>query len=424
MRRFVPFLSNSIPWILLALSLSPLAVWAYLGFFTRYMADDYSTSSELLKQGFWQAQAYWYQAWSGRYSYNFLVALAELPGVRVVAWLPLVSLSAWFLSLFWALKQIFKVLDLPLKYEWLAILTGVILFGAARSLSDYSQVMFWQTGILTYQIWNIFLAACLALFLRRFLLPTAQPEAAGWEYILTFMLAFLVGGFSETGIVIQIALLTLALLYFALRYREPNRLSILSTLLIAWLGSCCALIVIARAPGNLQRNAGLAGLSLQSLSVSFVAAMKDALLFLLEWVRDNSALAAMLFLTGMFIGFVALRAVTGDEKNTHVRLGLVLLLGAYVLLAAGFFPSYVAWGIRPPERAIFIPAFIFVWAFVLLGFFVGFRLSSYFASGTGRDLLQSFVFILLVLSMFWMQVRTAIASARLVPALRTYVQLC
>ncbi len=423
MRRFVPYLSRSIPWVLLALSLCPLVVWACLGFFTRYMADDYSTSSELLRQGFWQAQAYWYQAWSGRYSYNFLVALAELPGVRVVAWLPLVSLSVWFLSLFWALKQIFKALDIPLENKWLAILTSVILFGAARSLGDYSQVLFWQTGILTYQISNILLAACLALFLRRFLLPDAQPGSAGWEYLGGFTLAFLIGGFSETGIVIQIALLTLALLYFSFQYKATNRVAILVTLLAAWLGSCCALIVIAKAPGNLQRNAGLAGLSLQSLGVAFMAAIQDALLFMIEWLRDNSVLAGMLFLAGLFIGLVAIHSVDKDKKNTHLRVGLALLLVAYASLAAGFFPSYVAWGIRPPDRAIFVPVFIFVWAFVLLGFFAGSHLSSYFSSGTRWYAFQSLLFALLVLSMYWMQVRTAIASAQLIPTLRIYAQL-
>ena len=84
MRRLTSFLSKSVPWIFLALSLLPLAAWACLGFFTRYLADDYSTSSVLLKKGFWQMQTVWYSTWSGRYSFTFLVSLVELAGVRLV----------------------------------------------------------------------------------------------------------------------------------------------------------------------------------------------------------------------------------------------------------------------------------------------------------------------------------------------------
>jgi hypothetical protein len=125
----------------------------------------------------------------------------------------------------------------------------------------------------------------------------------------------------------------------------------------------------------------------------------------------------------LFIGFFALQSAAGDKKQSHVRLGLVLLLLAYVLLWAGFFPSFVAWGTRPPDRAIFVPMFIFVWVVVLLGVFVGQRLSSIFAAGARRNGWQGVVFVLVFLSLVWMQVRTASAAAQLVPSLQAYVQL-
>jgi hypothetical protein len=467
MRRLTSFLSKSIPWILLALSLLPLAAWACLGFFTRYLADDYSTSSVLLKKGFWQMQAYWYHAWSGRYSFTFLVSLVELAGVRMVPWIVWIALLAWFLSLFWALKQIFGALSIPVEKKWLGVLTAVILFGAAKSLPNASEVLFWQTGILTYQVSNILLGFFLALFLKRFFSQAESPKVAWWEYCAAFVIAIAIGGFSETWIVIQVALITLGLLYFFFFYKNSlseanpkelapvgglsdvrdstlgqfsgiqtslsgketfrvfpeNRNSILGILFMAYLGSWCSLAAIVKAPGNLTRNAGLAGLSLQSVSAALLASVKDVPVFLFEWMRDNTVLVIMLLLAGVFIGLWASAPATKEKARRELCLGLSLLGVACVLLSAGFFPAFVAWGARPPDRAVFVPMFIFVWAYVLFGFFAGRFFNAHLKADALRTGLQGLLLILLVVAMGWTQVRTAYASLQLIPTLQTYVQL-
>src|SRR5215213_6598871 len=68
--------------------LATLVLYAYLGTFTRYMADDYSTASVLNKEGFWGAQVYWWQTWSGRYSFTFVISFIELFGLGIVPILP------------------------------------------------------------------------------------------------------------------------------------------------------------------------------------------------------------------------------------------------------------------------------------------------------------------------------------------------
>ncbi|MGC1379259.1 MAG: DUF6056 family protein [Anaerolineales bacterium] len=423
MRRITPFLSKSVPWVLLALSLLPLAAWACLGFFTRYLADDYSTSSVLLKKGFWQMQTVWYAAWSGRYSFTFLVSLVELVGVRLVPLIVWIALLAWFLSLFWALKQTFSALSVPLEKKWLVVLGGVILFGAAKSLPNSSEVIFWQTGVLTYQVSNIFLGIFLALFLKRFFSQAESPKVALWEYCAAFVIAIAIGGFSETWIVIQVAMITLGLLYFFIFYENRNRNDILRVLLLAYLGSWCSLVAIVKAPGNLTRNAGLAGLSLQSVSAAFLASLKDMPLFLFEWTRDNTVLVAMLFLAGVFIGFFALAPAAKEKVKRELGLGLCLLGAACVLLSAGFFPAFVAWGARPPDRAVFVPMFIFVWAFVLFGFFAGRFFNAHLKAEALRTGLQGLLLVALVAAMGWTQVRATIASLQLIPTLQTYAQL-
>ncbi len=422
MRRTVSLLSQGIPWIFLALSLAPLLSWAYLGFFTRYLADDYGTSFVLLQKGFWRMQLFWYQTWSGRYSFTFLVSLVELGGVKAASWIPIIALSSWFLSLLWALKQIFSALAISINWKWLGIFSGVILFGAVKSIPDYSEIVFWQTGILTYQVSNIFLALSLALFLKRFFSRPERPKVALWEYPIAFMIAFLIGGFSETWIGIQLALITLGLLYFFF-YKNQNRNDILRMLLMAYLGSWCSLAVILKSPGNMARTWRVGAMSLETLSSSFISSLVDVPVFLYEWITDNTVLVLMLLLTGVFVGFVVSQDVAKEKVRHGLLLGLGLLGVACASLGAGFLPSYAVWGARPADRAIFIPMFIFVWAYVLFGFLAGRFLSTYFKTGTLRTYFQTLMLLSLAFTMVWMQARTTLASLQWLPALQTYARL-
>jgi hypothetical protein len=205
----LPF-QHIVPWLFWGLSLLPLLVLAYLGLFTRYLADDYSTSGVLVNLGFWKAQAYWYQSWSGRYSFTFLVSLVELVGARIVPLLPAISLFFWVAALFGALDRLFRVLELRVAKAWIGVLANVIVFGTIKSFREYAQVVFWQTGILTYQISLVFITLMIGIFLMRFYLSSYRPLSK-WEAILFFFAFFIGGGFSETWVIVQISLLGLAL---------------------------------------------------------------------------------------------------------------------------------------------------------------------------------------------------------------------
>src|SRR5437764_15118868 len=57
-----------------------LLTLAVRGIFIRWFADDYWVAAATATHGFWGGQAYWYRAWSGRYVFNFVVALLETVG--------------------------------------------------------------------------------------------------------------------------------------------------------------------------------------------------------------------------------------------------------------------------------------------------------------------------------------------------------
>ena len=411
-------LTAMLPWIFWVASSLPLFVLMFLGTCTRYLADDYSTAGVLVNQGFWKAQVYWYQAWSGRYSFTFLASLVELAGVHIVPWLPALGLLTWGASLFWMLKQLFRVLEIRIDKAWIAVLGNVIIFGTIKSFGEYAQVVFWQTGILTYQVSLIFITLIAGIFLTRFYLSPRHPLRA-WEIALWCAVFFIGGGFSETWVIVQISLLGLAFLFFLFMEKSPLRTDILVVLFLGFLASWASLLVIAKSPGNMNRDTVMAELSFDLLRYSIVSAFRDVPKFLSEWFAGNTILFALLFLTGLTAGIHAELPI--EKKAGQLRLGFFLLLDAYILMWAGFVPQYAVMGIRPAERAIFMPMFLLLWAFVLLVFIAGAQTRTHLTPPVFHAS-RTILLAALALALFWIPVRSAYSLSRMIPSLQLYAQ--
>src|SRR4030081_1344063 len=83
----------------------PLLVYAVIGSFARYTADDYCWAGVLRTEGFFRAQLLWYTQYSPRYAFTFLVNLAELAGPAIVPALPAAAIVVWLATLTWTFVQ-------------------------------------------------------------------------------------------------------------------------------------------------------------------------------------------------------------------------------------------------------------------------------------------------------------------------------
>ena len=70
--------------IVLVASGLALTVLCVRGTYVRYKADDFWTASIVVRLGFWKSQMWWYQRWSGRFAYTFLIGVVEAIGPRLV----------------------------------------------------------------------------------------------------------------------------------------------------------------------------------------------------------------------------------------------------------------------------------------------------------------------------------------------------
>jgi hypothetical protein len=407
-----------IPWGLFTATSLPLLVLAYLGMFTRYLADDYSIAVALSKFGFWQAQVFWYQNWLGKFTHTFLVSLMGLAGVPIVPWLPALSLLAWGISLFWALRQILRTLNLSISHIWVGVLVNIIVFGTIKSLREYQQVVFWQSGISDYMS-SVILSTLLAgIFIKRLFLSNNRPLAI-WEGALWFLAIFVSGGCSETWSAIQVTLFGLGLFSAFIWGKTTLKKNALRFLFIGFLAAAAAFIVIAKAPGNINRDTVMAELSFDLFRYAIMYAFWDVNRFLGEWVSNNTLLVLLLLMAGLCAGLSRLRV---EKASNYLRLGLILLIGAYILLWAGFAPRFAVMGDRPPDRTIFTPMFLFIWMFVLFALLLGDFLQNHFRLFL-HPYLRAIVQIGLILLIVWLPVRATFSYAQMAPSLRLYAQL-
>ena len=345
--------------IILAL---PLIMYAWIGFYSRYVADDFWTAGYLRVLGFLEAQRFWYLSWSGRYSFTFLVSLVELMGVGATRWLPVTSLVLWTGALYWFWDGIFRLAALPYS-RWIRLSASLlVIYTTLRILVfGWQQAFLWQTGLLTYTVpligltfWSAWFLACLS-----------RPEVGTpkWHTLLwTALLFCFLGGFSETSLAFQTTLLGLALVFFTLLPRETSHRCGSMLLLAAGLaGSLAALVCVLIAPGNSVRLGQSGGIHLPQMTElidhTFYSAQHNVNNLITLSIRPMLCILGMpaLFAIG-FHPRLKKRPTRWDLINPAGFL-LLFLLAILTVYWICFLPSYVAMRAGPPLRSLVVMYF-------------------------------------------------------------------
>ena len=340
-------------YMVLLVMLSALAMYAYLGTFTRYMADDYCSAAALKTEGFFGAQSYWWQNWSGRYSFSFLISLVELLGLKIVPILPALVMVLWMFSIVWGSLPLLQKLDIPSPVVVGIYLASVVLWLTYRFVDDYPQIVFWQTGIITYPVTLILFFLGLGLALRSVSIP---KRIRWWELLLWFLFGLIAGGFSETGVVIQITLLALLLIVLVLT-KNARRIIFLPILIAALCGSILSLFVIALAPGNAVRSGGFQ--NIPPVGQSFWGSFVETLLFIPTLAGEHTIVFALSLLAGAFFTYFFIREELQIDVSSAAIYFIASLIFVLIVVWAGIAPAYLLRGGAPPQRVL-LAAYFFV----------------------------------------------------------------
>lgn len=342
-----------------------LAAYGYLGWFSRYMADDYTIARLVKQHGLLGAQMSWYLGWTGRFSFTFVASLLGLIGPSTTRVLPALILTLWFVLTAWAIRQI-RSLSTRTSWTRSALYAALIIWATLETAPNLVQSLYWQPGALTY------IAPLVLLSLYVGVLSSATSEtdrflAHRFYLCCSGILTFVAGGFSDVYVVLQSCglILILILLAFqrfapAIRARKGK-----AFLLVGLCGSLLALAIDATAPGNSIRQAYFPQ-HLGMFAILQLTAMYSLRFFAKLVVTHPIVVVIVLTLPFLLVMRDHSRSViTGWDRQLCIRLLIMIPLAVFVLTACCTAPSFYAMSVMLPERSRILLGLIFACGAVL-----------------------------------------------------------
>ncbi len=215
-------------------------------------ADDYCFADTAVRYGFWQAQKFYYDGWTGRYFSNFLVHGSPL----VWGWyngykfIPALMAIAWVWTAYLFISELLRDLVPAGSLRRAgAIITAILFAVYMLVLPSLVEAFIWTASITVYTVPTALMLYWGAVVLRWYRQPagTLYTLTGLWAGVLIFMIV----GCGETHMLLLICLLLAVFAYRLLFHRQIDwrLLGLLGVALMsAWL--------VFRAPGNAVRMSG------------------------------------------------------------------------------------------------------------------------------------------------------------------------
>jgi len=316
-----------------------LAVFAYLGTFTRLLADDYYHFS-LLKTGedLFTLSVEKYLNVSNRYATMPLYALAEWIGIR---WMPALMIVLWLVGLIWLLRL--STRSLPRTFA--LSISATILFLSILQAPNRFQSIYWISSSTTYffpLVFYTFLFAVDLAFLRR---PRAKLSLTGMT-LFNLLATFFIGVLSETVGALNVAILFFVLLGFWLWSEKEKRIPATFIFSAALLGALISLAIMALSPANAIRSSdGAVGLPIL---------IQRLFVFPYGFITNTFKTLPLPSIFTVLIGFLIFFQVKREtQKSIQIALLLAPLI-TFTLIAASFSPS--AYALSYPDARVRFPA--------------------------------------------------------------------
>jgi len=342
-------LQNIILWLGILGTAAALAVYVYIGTFTRYMADDYCLLVDLNSGSILTASYEKYLASSNRFANLFVIGVSELLGARSTALTPGVLILSWVAGLTWLGHELRKLFHLSISRPVVLLgaeLTAVI---TLYQLPNLFQSVYWRPGQVTYftpLVLFTFVAAGLIRAIRR---PAGRSLL--WLALLFAILAFFIGGLSETLGAFHITALGMTILAVTLRDHSPRRRPALVLLTATLAGALLALLAMYYSPANaLRLDENDAARSLSSLILR-------VLQYSYSFNHDTWLTRPVPLLAALLLAFLLTFVLIDDTHSAPARAwpGLIAIpLLHFILIMAIVAPS--AYGQSYPVERVRLPA--------------------------------------------------------------------
>ncbi len=351
-----------------AAMLAGVGLFAYIGTYSRYLADDYCDSAMLLHASFFQALSLRYQTISDRYTNFLLVALSDLLGPHNIEVMPILMILVWTVAVIWLVRSVKRSAGWRWS-SWLDVYLGAsLVFLAILQAPNRFQTIYWRSAMETHFAPLVYLTLFAAFLLTRIHSGGERPPAF-WMGPFLMVAAFIGGGFSEPPDAILIVASGLALLAVWVWIQGPRRRVAWSLLAWTLAGGVLALLVMKFSPAN--------SLRLRTPPPGLVTLVSRTLLYTFQFFLDTLTslpvptlvAAALPFL--LFYGLFAGRPVLSASQRRLLVIALVAVpVLMYILSAASFAPSVYGQSF-PEARARFAARVVMTMALISEGACLG-----------------------------------------------------
>jgi hypothetical protein len=347
-----------------------LLLHAYLGSFSRFIADDFCSYYYAKELGVFQSALYWYRTWHGGYSVSFMDSLLVLIGPYGIPYVTPIVLFIWLavttVAIHLLLRKDSQLFDI---LKSISLGTAVV-YSILLISPKVSQSLYWWGGMRAYVMPLIIFTFYIALFqwFRK------RSLKAGPIFILSgvsFMIVFASGGFSETFTPVQLVIFVFIISYglLTLNFRPKDKEFFF--LLAGYFGALASLLAMVSAPGNAARQA------LYPEPADLFSVFDIAFAGFITFLQGVFSTPERLFgILGMILGTAWLGIQTRDESKHKFWNILICLVTGLVFTFLCFLPAAYGLSAKPYERTLIIPAYILVVGLLLASFMWGKWVSS------------------------------------------------
>jgi len=338
-----------------------LSIYAYGGYFSRPLADDYCESVWLfttsnLFEATWGA----YNSWLNSYSILFFVQLTDLGGIWGFKLMSGVTIVFWVAMSVWLFSEIMQTIELRVDQTISFWLFALAVFVSLYQTPALYQILYWRTAMLPYTLPLAFFAGIAAFILWYTRQPYDQTRSVRMRWLVSALIIF-VTGLGETTSALLVGLLFLATIMTWLTRSKHGRRDVLIILALALFFAVVCLLAIAFAPGTSAR---LDRISNPALYNPFELGLA-VIIYTAQFLLDTLKVAPLTILVGSLISFGVSYIRLSNQDSYLTRLSssqlwlviLIALLLMFVAIGFSFAPSAFVRS-YPVARARFASHFV------------------------------------------------------------------